>query len=357
MKIAPIYHSLIKDQGFRMRVIHTGQHSSEEMSQSFFRLLGLPKPDFTFSLVAGSQTSQTADIMKFYDDVTEIEKPAICLVVGDVNSSVACALVAAKKRIPIFHVEAGLRSNDRTMPEEINRLIIDSIAEIFYTPSIDADENLLNEGKRKESIVMVGNVMIDSFEMLRDRIESLRAWELRGLEEKAYGVVTFHRPANVDSPKMLKEIVKQLNRVSDSVPIIFPIHPRTEAKLRTFGLMEKLDSERIIISEPLDYVEFMSLIVGSRLVITDSGGVQEETTFLGIPCLTVRENTERPITISVGTNKLVHVGKLMEAVEQTVAKPMLVHHIPKFWDGATAERIAQHLRDYLSKSLASQKLP
>jgi UDP-N-acetylglucosamine 2-epimerase (non-hydrolysing) len=295
--------------------------------------------------------------MKFYDSVTEQGQPDICLVVGDVNSSVACALVAAKKLIPIFHVEAGLRSNDQTMPEEINRVVIDSIADIFYTPSIDADENLLMEGKRKETIEMVGNVMIDSFEMLRDRIEGLHAWEERGLREKAYGVVTFHRPANVDSIEILESIVRQLNSVSQKIPLVFPIHPRTKSKLEEFDLMHALDPKNILICAPLDYVEFMSLILGSRLVVTDSGGVQEETTYLGIPCLTVRENTERPITTSLGTNKLVQIRDLEKVVEETLANPLVEHQIPKFWDGKTAERIVEHLRGYLSKSLMFQKLP
>jgi UDP-N-acetylglucosamine 2-epimerase (non-hydrolysing) len=308
------------------------------------------------SLHSGSQASQTAEMMNFYDSVTDQDQPAICLIVGDVNSSVACALVAAKKLIPIFHVEAGLRSNDRTMPEEINRLVIDSIAEIFYTPSIDADANLLLEGKRRESVVMVGNVMIDSFEMLRGRIEGLRAWEVRGLKEKAYGVVTFHRPANVDNPEILESIVKQLNSVSQKIPLVFPIHPRTKSKLEEFNLMHMLNPKNIVICAPLDYVEFMSLVVGSRLVITDSGGVQEETTYLGIPCLTVRENTERPITISLGTNKLVQISDLENVVKETLANLVVTHQVPKFWDGKTAERIVEHLRGYLSKSLASQKL-
>ena len=357
MKIAPIYHSLVKEPGFRVRIVHTGQHNSEEMSQSFFRLLGLPTPDFTLSLKSGSQSSQTADIIKFYDSVTDQERPAVCLVVGDVNSSVACALVAAKKLIPVFHVEAGLRSNDRTMPEEINRVVIDSIADIFYTPSVDADENLLLEGRRRDSIKMVGNVMIDSFEMLRSEIEGLRSWEMRGLEDKSYGVVTFHRPANVDNSEILESIVKQLNSVSQKIPLVFPIHPRTKSKLYKFDLIHALDPKNIEICAPLDYVEFMSLVVGSRLVITDSGGVQEETTYLGIPCLTVRENTERPITISLGTNKLVNISDLEKVVEETLENSKVTHEVPKFWDGKTAERIVEHIRGYLSMSLATQKLP
>jgi UDP-N-acetylglucosamine 2-epimerase (non-hydrolysing) len=349
MKVAPIYHALDRNDNFRIRLIHTGQHSSDNMSKTFFELLSLPAPDHILSGVSGSPSQQTASIMAFYDEILRGGKPDMCIVVGDVTSSLACAIVAVKEGIPLAHVEAGLRSHDRTMPEEINRIVIDSISDIFYTPSIDANENLLREGKSKVDIEMVGNVMIDSFEMLRSQIENMKAWEARGLIKKGYGVATFHRPANVDNPEVLKMIVNQLNLLSSDIPLVFPIHPRTESKLKTFGLENALYKNRIVVCDPLNFVEFMSLVVGCKLVITDSGGVQEETTYLGIPCLTVRENTERPITITDGTNQLVHIGDLARTATEASLSPHRLTKIPPLWDGMTAVRIVKHLESYLAK--------
>jgi UDP-N-acetylglucosamine 2-epimerase (non-hydrolysing) len=357
MKIAPLFHALQGSAVLVPRLIHTGQHSSNEMSQVFFDLFNLPKPEFSFAGVAGSQSQQIAQIMTFYDALVQSSRPDICVVVGDVTSSLACALVAAKQGIPLAHIEAGLRSRDRSMPEEINRLVIDALADILYTPSLDGDENLLMENRPRSAINMVGNIMIDSFEIMRKRIEEANVYEKFGQPMGSYGVVTFHRPANVDSAISLKLIVEQLVRVSRILPLIFPIHPRTKDRLREFGLEHLLVASDIVITEPLGYIEFMSLVLGSKVVITDSGGVQEETTYLGIPCLTARENTERPITISLGTNNLVNIGELLEQVEEILVKPIGTHKIPKFWDGKTAERIVNHMTDFLIKPPITQIIP
>lgn len=357
MKVAPLFHALQGSPVLVPRLIHTGQHSSNEMSRVFFDLFNLPKPEFSLAGVEGSQSHQIAQIMTFYDTLVQSNRPDMCVIVGDVTSSLACALVAAKQGIPLAHIEAGLRSRDRSMPEEINRLVIDTLADILYTPSLDGDENLLMENRPSGAIHMVGNIMIDSFEIMRKRIEKARSYEKLGQPKGSYGVVTFHRPANVDSAASLKLIVEQLVRVSSFLPLIFPVHPRTKNRLCEFGLEDLLIASDIVTTEPLGYIEFMSLVLGSKLVITDSGGVQEETTYLGIPCLTVRENTERPVTISLGTNKLVNVGELLEQVEKILVNPKGAHRIPKFWDGKTAERIVNHMTDFLNKPPITQRIP
>ena len=357
MKIAPLFHALERSPNLKPRLIHTGQHNSNEMSRVFFDLFHLPDPDFALAKVSGTHADQIAQIMTFYNEIIQSSPPDICVVVGDVTSSLACALVAVKQGIPLAHVEAGLRSGDRSMPEEINRLIIDALADILYTPSIDGDENLLKENRPRSAIHMVGNIMIDSFEMMRDKIVVARTYEQFGHSKGSYGVVTFHRPVNVDTVASLTLIVEQLVRISQFLPIIFPVHPRTKERLHEFGLDVILKDCDIVITEPLGYIEFMSLILGSRIVITDSGGVQEETTYLGIPCLTVRENTERPITISLGTNRLVRVGDLLDVVKETFANSAAANRKPKFWDGKTAERIAQHMTGYLALQPTTQAMP
>jgi UDP-N-acetylglucosamine 2-epimerase (non-hydrolysing) len=348
MKIAPLYHELSRSSQLKVQLIYTGQHSSAEMSQVFFELFSLPKPDYSLSEVSGSQSHQIAQIMDFYDEVVQKEPPSICVVVGDVTSSLACALVASKIGIPIAHVEAGLRSRDRSMPEEINRLVIDVLADILYTPSADANANLLAENKPIAAIHMVGNIMIDSFEMMKDAIKARNLPRRLGLVPGSYGVVTFHRPANVDDSKTLDAIIGQLLETSQEIPLIFPIHPRTKSKIVEFGLSEYLQSGKITICEPLDYLDFMSLVLDSKMVITDSGGIQEETTYLGIPCLTVRENTERPITISDGSNQLVHIGDLARTATEAIFAPHQVTKIPPLWDGMTAGRIVKHMESFLA---------
>jgi UDP-N-acetylglucosamine 2-epimerase (non-hydrolysing) len=343
MKIAPLFHQISKSSLLEARLVHTGQHNSAEMSEVFFRLFSLPKPDYSLQEVSGTPSQQIAKIMNFYEGVIRERRPDICIVVGDVTSSLACALVAVKEGITTCHVEAGLRSGDRTMPEEINRIAIDVLADILYTPSPDAQENLLRENKPPSTIHPVGNIMIDSFEIMKDAISEKNAHLHFGQSPQSYGLVTFHRPANVDNPETLKRILTQLVTLSQEIPLIFPIHPRTKSKIKDFGFGEILESGRVITCEPLDYLSFMSLVVNAKIVITDSGGVQEETTYLGIPCLTVRESTERPITITQGTNQLVHVADLHSVASLSLKSPKVDTRIPNLWDGKTASRIVEHL--------------
>lgn len=351
MKIAPLFHEIAKSNLLEARLIHTGQHSSAEMSEVFFRLFSLPKPDHLLQEVSGTPSEQIAKIMNFYDGVIKKSRPDVCIVVGDVTSSLACALVAVKEGITTCHVEAGLRSGDRTMPEEINRIAIDALSDILYTPSPDAQENLLRENKSLSTIHPVGNIMIDSFEMMKVAISEKHSYLNFGQSPQSYGLVTFHRPANVDHPETLKNILAQLVTLSEEIPLIFPIHPRTKSKMEDFGFGEILESGRVIACEPLDYLSFMSLVVNAKIVITDSGGVQEETTYLGIPCLTVRENTERPITITQGTNQLVHVDELSSVSSLSLTSPKAKTQIPDLWDGKTASRIVEHLESFYLSGL------
>jgi UDP-N-acetylglucosamine 2-epimerase (non-hydrolysing) len=317
------------------------------MSEVFFGLFSLPKPDFSLKELSGSHSHQIAQIMNFYDDIVQNKRPDVCVVVGDVTSSLACALVASKQSIPIAHIEAGLRSGDRTMPEEINRIVIDVLSDILYTPSIDANENLLRENKPQSGIHLVGNIMIDSFEMMRTAVEAAQYYRSVGVEPREYGVVTFHRPANVDYPEVLRLILQQLVLVSKDIPLVFPIHPRTQSKITEFGFGQMLHGQNIRICDPLNYIEFMSLITNSKMVITDSGGVQEETTYAGITCLTVRENTERPVTISQGTNQLVRIRDLARTAKMQMLIQSEKRRIPDLWDGMTAKRIVSHLEAFL----------
>jgi UDP-N-acetylglucosamine 2-epimerase (non-hydrolysing) len=318
------------------------------MSDVFLDELGLPKPHHSLGVGPGSHAEQTAAIMVAYERVLLTECPEWVIVVGDVNSTLAATLAAKKLTFKVAHLEAGLRSFDRSMPEEINRIVTDALADLLWTPSPDGDENLLREGVTPDRIERVGNIMIDTFEMMRAKIEILSPVSKADLK-KEFAVVTLHRPANVDDPVRLNALVDSLLHIADSIPIIFPLHPRTKARLQALSRIGQLENHpAITLIGPLGYTEFMSFVIRARLVITDSGGVQEETTYLGIPCLTVRPNTERPITVTAGTNRLVTEGTLVESVRSTLggSKGQMAP-LPQ-WDGRTSERVAASLRRRLA---------
>ncbi len=347
MKIAPIYAEMKRRNGeFAPLIVHTGQHYDAAMSDAFFDDLGMPRPDVYLGVGSGSHAVQTAKIMTEFEPVVLSEKPDWVLVVGDVNSTIACALVAVKLGIKVAHVEAGLRSRDRAMPEEINRILTDSISDLLLTTSQDADANLAAEGIPAEKIRFVGNVMIDSLlEHLKvAAISNIR--ESFGVVEGEYAVCTLHRPSNVDDETTFTGIIEALCDVSQRLPIIFPVHPRTRAKIDEFSLGEKIAASNIRLIEPLGYVDFMRLYSGAKLVLTDSGGLQEETTFLGIPCLTLRHNTERPITITHGTNSLVGTDpdKILAAAKDALEiKTEGERPKPPLWDGMASARICDAL--------------
>jgi UDP-N-acetylglucosamine 2-epimerase (non-hydrolysing) len=344
MKVAPLWHALSAEAWCEPRIVHTGQHYDDRMSSQFFRDFDLPQAHYNLGVGSGTHARQTADVMVAYESICQSEPPDWVIVVGDVNSTVAAALVAKKLNLPVAHLEAGLRSGDRAMPEEINRLATDAIADLLWTPSADADENLLREGHDPQAVERVGNIMIDAFEMLRPVIESTATDHLSRHRPAHYAVATIHRPSNVDSASSLSAVVEALLHVNRDWPLVFPIHPRTVAALERFGLRQSLVDAGVTLLEPLGYTEFMALIRNARMVVTDSGGVQEETSYLGIPCFTLRENTERPVTVTQGTNKLVSPAGLVEAV-RTV--PDLCRRSIDLWDGKTALRVVESLRRHV----------
>jgi UDP-N-acetylglucosamine 2-epimerase (non-hydrolysing) len=341
MKVAPLWHALNAEPWCEPRIVHTGQHYDDRMSAQFFRDLGLPQAHYNLGVGSGTHARQTADVMVAYEAICMTERPDWVVVVGDVNSTVAAALVAKKLCIPVAHLEAGLRSGDRSMPEEINRLATDAIADLLWTPSPDADANLLREGHSAEYVVRVGNIMIDAYEMLRPVIEAVDVSQWTSSAAGGYIVATIHRPSNVDRPDALRAVVSALIQVQAMHRVIFPVHPRTMAALERFALKEQLTDSGVSLTDPLGYTEFMALVRGARLVITDSGGIQEETSYLGIPCITLRENTERPITICQGTNRLAKPSELLQLV---LAAPPVRPSSIDLWDGRTAARVLGSLR-------------
>jgi len=357
MKIAPIAKSMQK-WGMSHKVIHTGQHYDKEMSGTFFEELGLPVPDVYLGVGSGTHAEQTGKVMTAFEKVCFQESPDLVVVVGDVNSTVACALVAAKLCIPAAHVEAGLRSFDRTMPEEINRVLTDRICDYLFTTCEDANKNLIRERIPEEKIFFVGNVMIDSLyqhqKFAADSDIQKKLGLIKGSRPVDYAVLTLHRPSNVDEPNSLRNLLESLNKIHEKIPIVFPAHPRTVKQIKKYDLMcqvsffeniAALDPEvsypNILTIPPLGYRDFLALMSDASLVLTDSGGIQEETTILGIPCLTLRHNTERPITIKEGTNKLVgnDPDLIMQEAMGAMAQKTGRKKLPKFWDGKAADRI------------------
>jgi UDP-N-acetylglucosamine 2-epimerase (non-hydrolysing) len=347
MKIAPIVKELARHPAeFTSVVVHTGQHYDQKLSQVFFDELGIPEPDVNLNVGSGSHAQQTAAIMVAFERVVAAQRPDLVLVVGDVNSTIACALVAAKLSIKVGHVEAGLRSFDRTMPEEINRLLTDQISDLLFTTDEVAEANLRREGIDASKIHFVGNVMIDTLLAHRERARSLDVLTRFGLRAREYVLLTLHRPSNVDDPVVFARLIEALTQVSMDVPVIFPVHPRTRPAVTMSPAAEALvETGRLCLVDPLGYLEFIALMEKSRAVLTDSGGVQEETTILGVPCLTMRSNTERPVTVTHGTNQIVgtDVQRILDAWR--AIDPQAVRSVvPPLWDGRAAERIVEILR-------------
>jgi UDP-N-acetylglucosamine 2-epimerase (non-hydrolysing) len=347
MKIAPLMAAFRKSsEPFECLLVHTGQHYDVSMSDVFFAQLGLPEPDIHLGVGAGSQATQTGRTMEALESVLEEQAPDLIVVVGDVNSTLAAAIVAAKAGLPLAHVEAGLRSFDRRMPEEVNRVVTDSLASYLFATEEDAVENLRREGVADDRIFMVGNVMIDTLMALLPQIKARAMAAELGLRPGAYGVVTLHRPSNVDDSARLESWVAALEEMAVQIPLVFPAHPRTRGRLIQAGLIDRLGAAGIRLVDPLPYVEFVSLVADSKLVLTDSGGIQEETTVLGVPCLTLRDTTERPVTIAHGTNHLVGADPpaAVAAAKNILEAPPSKRDLPPMWDGRAAERIVEHLR-------------
>jgi UDP-N-acetylglucosamine 2-epimerase (non-hydrolysing) len=349
IKAAPVLRALARAKSVRQTLVHTGQHYDVNMSDIFFQQLGMPVPDVSLGVGSGTHAQQTAQVLLGLEPVLLARKPDVVVVYGDVNSTMAAALAAAKLHIPVAHVEAGLRSGDRAMPEELNRIITDSISELLFTPSPDGGRNLLKEGVSKKKIRFVGNAMIDT--LIRLLPSAKRPAE--PLLEARYVLVTLHRPANTDEPAALRALMKTLAVISGSVQVVFPIHPRTRARLASAGFNAPAGG-RLLLIDPLGYLEFLALQKDAALVITDSGGIQEETTYLGVPCLTVRTTTERPVTITAGTNKLVReLSSLPKEAAAALKRGRKPAKPPKLWDGKAGERVAADLLTWLAQRRAA----
>ncbi len=347
MKIAPLMDALKDAAGIRQILVNTGQHYDEAMSKSFLRELSLPVPDRNLEVGSASHAVQTAKVMIGFEEVCLSDQPDLVVVAGDVNSTMAASLVAAKLMIPIAHLEAGLRSYDRAMPEEVNRIVTDCLADLLLTPSADGDENLVKEGVPRDKIHLVGNIMIDTLmrhlpmatlDRIRDRVP---------VEDKGYAVLTLHRPSNVDDPVILNRILEAVAHVARRMPVVFPVHPRTRQRLATSGIALPAN---VILTEPMGYIDFLSLSSHARIILSDSGGLQEESTALGIPCLTLRENTERPVTITHGTNRLVgtQTAAIIAGFDEAMAREHEPQRRPPLWDGQTAGRVATVLQKFLA---------
>lgn len=348
MKIAPLFHALSKEEWATPIIVHTGQHYDVNMSDTFFTDLNIPNPNLHLGIGGGTHAEQTGQVMIKYEKVLNEVRPDLVVVVGDVNSTMAVTIAAVKLGVKVAHLEGGLRSFDRSMPEEINRVVTDALADILWTPSPDADENLIHEGIAKTKIHRVGNIMIDSLEMLRNNIEGQKKYREYNLEPEEFGIITIHRPSNVDNPEILREICKAIINATQMIPLIFPIHPRTRKSLKQNALMPLLYAIKgLFLTEPLSYLSFMNLLFNCRLIITDSGGIQEEASYLGIPCLTLRANTERPITITHGTNQLCRLEDIPKKVRYILSDKTKKTCKIEFWDGNTASRVVQSIKKML----------
>ena len=360
MKVAPIIRAFAAhNPPIPTLLVHTGQHYDPAMKDRLFADLELPEPDVNLAVGSGTHAVQTAEVMKRFEPVIDEHGASAVLVVGDVNSTLACALVASKRHIPVVHVESGLRSNDRRMPEEINRILTDQISDVLYTTERSAHDNLAREGIAPERAVFVGNVMIDSLRASLPKAVPADVLLARaGLDASriagGYGVVTLHRPSNVDHADVLGPIIDALRTVSQRLPLVIALHPRTRNNLEQFGMLGRLDTPGFLILPPQGYLEMLGLMSGARMVLTDSGGIQEETTALGVPCITIRENTERPITVDQGTNTLVGIDPqaIVAAARSVLDTGGKGGRIPELWDGRCAERIAAHLHDWLLRDEA-----
>jgi len=347
MKIAPLMEAYAAFPEIEPLLVHTGQHYDRNMSDLFFRDLGIPEPDLNLGVGSGSHAVQTAEIMRAFEPIVIGERPDCVLVVGDVNSTIACGLVAVKLGVKLVHVEAGLRSFDRNMPEEINRILTDSISDLLFCTEQSGVDNLLREGVARDKVHLVGNVMIDTLQQHRSRAEASTVLDDEGLTSGGYAVLTLHRPSNVDDVAVLGKLLDVIEAVQRDLEVVFPAHPRTRAQLATSGLAERVESlEGLRILEPLGYLDFLKLMSSARLVLTDSGGIQEETTILQVPCITLRESTERPVTVDVGSNQVVgrDPARILDAYRAVMSGESTRGGIPPLWDGQSAGRIVEVLR-------------